>query len=485
MHRYLIGCLVLATMLAVTGCGEDDPAGPVPIVLPGENEEIIYSKHVQPIFTNSCGGSGCHLGTEEGGGLKLDNWERVMAGTKEFGAVVVPYYGAKSHLFQHVNIDTTLGEVALPTMPIGRDPLPMEQILTIRRWIDEGAKNDQGEVALAGADRPRVFVTCQDDDVVAAIDLATQRVMRYIDVGEVAGGFPESPHNIVFSPDGRFIYVNMIAAGLLEKYDARTFQKLGSVRVGSSPAQVAVTKDGSTLYVSNFDVSLNQLFINKVAAATMTVTDTIYDVGNAPHGVILSEDERFLYTTNALGDDISEIDLQTMEISRRILISPNFPLPPGGRARYEPYQGEIGPDGHTLWVTCRNSNDVRVIDLELGRVVDSIPVGTRPLIPRFTPDKREFWVSNRGSDNISIIDPMTRRVVTTIRDIQIQPHAVDFTADGSLAFVSCENLNGERHHGTLDEGAVPGLVYVIDVATRKVIRKIEVGSFAAGITVQR
>lgn len=453
-------------------------------MIPGENEPILYSKHVQPIFTNTCGGSGCHLGVDEGGGLKLDNWDRVMAGSRDIGVVVVPYASLKSYIFQHTNIDSLLGPVALPTMPIGRDPLTADQVKTIKRWIDEGAKNDQGEVALAGLDRKRVYVTGQNEDLISVIDLETQRLMRFVQVGENPSGSPESPHNVVLSPDGRYLYVNMIAAGLVEKYDSRTFEKVGSVRVGTAPAQVVVTRDGSTLYVSNFDAALKELFINKVDAATMTMTARIEDVGNAPHSLALSTDERFLYTANALGDDISEIDLSTLEVTRRIPISPNFPLPPGGRARYEPYQMDLGPDGHSLWISCRNNNDVRVLDLTQGKVVDSIPVGTRPLIQKFTSDNRELWVPNRGSNDVSIINVATRQVVATIRDIQIQPHAVDFTSDGRFAFVTCENLNGESHHGSGGSQIVPGFVYVIDVATRSIVRRIEVGAFAAGVIVK-
>lgn len=482
MYRTLARyCAPLLLVLAI-GCTEDPPTSAPPIVIPGDNEPIVYSKHIQPIFTNTCGTSGCHLGTDEAGGLKVDNWERVMAGSKTLGAVVVPYAGGKSYLFQHVNIDSTLGPTATPRMPLGRDPLTIEQIKTIKRWIDEGAKNDAGEVALAGADRPRVLVTGQNEDLVSAIDFQTGLVMRYIGVGALQGGPVESPHNIIFSPDRRYFYVNMIAAGLVEKYDSRSFEKLGSARVGSSPAQIAITRDGSTLYVSNFDVTLSQLFINRVDAATMAVTDTIYDVGRAPHGVTLSADEKYLYTTNALGDDISEIDLASKEVTRRFVVSPNSPLPVGSVSRFEPYQGELGPDPSTFWVTCRNSNEVRVFDLVAGRVIDSIPVGNRPLIPKFTPDKKEFWVPNRSSDDISIIDAASRRVVANIRFVQNQPHAVEFTRDGSTAYVTCENVSGSSHHGNGNVTA-PGLVYVIDVKSRAILKKIEVASFAAGLVV--
>lgn len=406
-----------------------------------------------------------------------------MTGSPAYGAEVIPFWPERSHLFQHINIDTSLGPITWPHMPLSRDPLPRNYVTTIRRWIAEGARNDDGTVALGDKTRPRVFVTNQSEDLVAVIDLATERLARYISSGVRSGGNPESPHNIVFSPDGAYIYVNLITTGMIEKYDARTFERLGSTLVGANPAQISVTTDGRRLFVSNFDLTLTQRFIVLVDAATMTVTDTIADVGDAPHGVVISPDGTMLITTNALGDDLSIIDLSTLEVAKRIPASPGNPLPPGSKARLEPYQGEFSSDGRYFWFTCRAGGQIRVLDMQRGTVVDSIAVAPRPLIPAFTPDGREYWAPCQGGDEVSIIDVSTRQVVASVKGLEQQPHAVAFTADGRTAFVTCENQKGDSHHPTAGTVVVPGKVYVVDVALRSIRRVIEVGGFAAGIAV--
>ncbi|HVZ38793.1 MAG TPA: beta-propeller fold lactonase family protein [Candidatus Kapabacteria bacterium] len=482
LHAAVASGLLAGLLLA--GC-KSDPTGPPPVVIPGPTETIIYSKHIQPIFTNSCGGTGCHLSNDNLNGVLLDSWEHLMSGAADYGAEIVPYSVAKSHLFQHINSDTTLSPVVEPVqrMPLARSPLPQEQVDAIRRWIAEGAKNDNGEVALGTPSRPRVYVAAQADDAVTVIDQATQLVARYIPVGSITGGAPESPHNLVLSPDGNYLYVNLIVAGMVEKYDAHTFAKLGSVRVGLSPAQIAITHDGSTLYVSNFDQTLAQTFVMRLNAATLTVTDTIFDVGLAPHGVTLSADEKYLYTTNAFSDDISEIDLSTLQVKRRFLATPDSPLPPSTKPLLQPYQSVISHDGRYLFFSCRVHSQVRVVDLTTGRVIDSIAVGTTPLVLNMTPDGREIWVPNQAAASLTVIDVASRSVVATITDLKQQPHAVGFSADGRTAFLSCENQNGNQHHATIGSSLAPGLVYVIDVATRRVIRSMEVGSFAAGVAV--
>ncbi len=481
----LLSALFLLSLFIGIGCGED-PTGPPPVVLPGPGEEILYSKHIDPIFQNSCGGSGCHLGNENEAGLSLNSWDRLVEGS-DFGGVVVPYSGARSHLFQHINTDPSLGPLVTEfRMPLSRDPLPIEQIRVIKEWIDQGAKNDNGEVPLAGEERPRLFITCQSEDLISVVDVRTEFVTRYIDAGSQSGQATiEAPHNIAISPDKRYLYVNLIASGVVEKYDARTFAKLGETQVGLSPAQIRVTADGSTLYVSNFDNTFQQEFITRVDAGNMTATKNIDIEGKAPHGVTLSRDERFLYTMNAGSDDISKVDLTTDEVVARIPIVPGSPPAPAGGAVHEPYQSEITQDG-LMFVTCRKSGQVRVVDLAADRVIDSITVGSRPLIAAINPGGTEFWVPNQGSNTVSIIDIGTRNVIATINGILSQPHAVVFTADGDRAYVSCENQSGGEnlHHPIEGTEVIPGIVYGIDPGSRSVTRQIETAGFAAGIVIR-
>ena len=486
MHtvRSILFFLLIVGFVGFIGCKED-PTGPPEIVVPGDNEAIIYSKHISPIFANSCASADCHVGGSAAS-LSLASWNSLVQGS-DFGAVVVPFSATRSHLFQHINTDTVLGPTATPRMPLSRDALPAEQVKAIMRWINEGARNDDGEIPLAGENLPKIFVTCQSEDIVCAIDLRTELVGRYIETGSRpnATSPPEATHNIALSPDEQFFYVNQIAAGVVEKFDAGTFNRVGEVQVGLSPAQILVTADGATLYVSNFDLTFQQEFVNRVDATTMTNVAQIDVEGKAPHGVTLSPDERYLYTMNAGSDDISKIDLTTDEVVRRIPVVPGTPPAPAGSAQHEPYQSLIASNG-LMFVTCRKSGQVRVVDLSQDKVIDSINTGARPLIPAISPNGKELWIPNQGANTVSIIDIETRQVITTISGLLSQPHAIAFTADGTRAFVSCENQAGGEnlHHPLVGSDVIPGIVYSINTSTRSITRAIEVAGFAAGIVIK-
>src|SRR5688500_10347118 len=106
-----INYLLTGIAVLVAGCSEEAIVGP-----PGPNDPIIYSKHIQPIFASNCATSGCHVGTNAQNHLSLETWDKVMSGS-DFGAVVIPFNGRKSHLLQHINTDTSLAPMAFPTMP--------------------------------------------------------------------------------------------------------------------------------------------------------------------------------------------------------------------------------------------------------------------------------------------------------------------------------------------------------------------------------
>jgi hypothetical protein len=50
-------------------------------------------------------------------------------------------------------------------------------------------------------------------------------------------------------------------------------------------------------------------------------------------------------------------------------------------------------------------------------------------------------------------------------------------------YVTCENVRGEPPHHPVYGSVAPGFLVLIDVASQAVIKRIEVGGFAAGVSV--
>ena len=101
--------------------------------------------------------------------------------------------------------------------------------------------------SIAIAPNGQVWVTNKLSASISVIDPTTREVLRTITLP--AGS---QPYGIAASPAGSVMYVALEATGRLLKIDAATDATLASLAVGPNPRHVAVSADGSRVYVSRF-----------------------------------------------------------------------------------------------------------------------------------------------------------------------------------------------------------------------------------------
>lgn len=124
-QRWVMLGLAATALLAATGC---------------ERTQVVsYQKDVVPILDQHC--KSCHMPGQAGyvvSGFELTSYDTLMKGT-QFGPVVLPGDPLTSVLVMLIEgrVDPSL------KMPHGDATTPTkEQILTIRRWVEQGAKNN-------------------------------------------------------------------------------------------------------------------------------------------------------------------------------------------------------------------------------------------------------------------------------------------------------------------------------------------------------
>jgi mono/diheme cytochrome c family protein len=101
---------------------------------------VDFAQSILPIFNRQC--VSCHGPKVQKGSLRLDSKSELLRGG-DSGKVVVPRDLASSQLLTRL---TTKDDDT--RMPLGKAPLPQEQIDLIRRWIEQGAP---GEDLASGA----------------------------------------------------------------------------------------------------------------------------------------------------------------------------------------------------------------------------------------------------------------------------------------------------------------------------------------------
>ena len=122
-------CLWVATLWVVIQARPQTAAGGQTAGNPPAT--IDYQQQVHTILAAKC--LSCHSAERRSGGLSLAAYADALEGGRS-GAAIRPGDSAGSLLMMRIT-----GEVA-PPMPLGRPALSAGEIATIRRWIDEGAR---------------------------------------------------------------------------------------------------------------------------------------------------------------------------------------------------------------------------------------------------------------------------------------------------------------------------------------------------------
>jgi uncharacterized repeat protein (TIGR01451 family) len=224
--------------------------------------------------------------------------------------------------------------------------------------IDTGTIGVVGNTAVTGPvraevgpDSDRLYVTTTNDSVVV-IDTATLGILATIPVGS-------SPSGLAVSPNGTRVYVANRNSNSVSVIDTSSNTVVATLNVGTFPVEVALSPNGKRLYVTNFFDDT----VSVVDTSVNTVVATI-DVGSGPQGIAVTPDGGKVYVANFNDDTVSVIDTA----SNGVVATPIVSGSPNGVV--------ASPDGNFIYVTAYNGSAVRVIDSTSNTVVNSIGTGS-------------------------------------------------------------------------------------------------------------
>ena len=259
---------------------------------------------------------------------------------------------------------------------------------------------------------------------------------------------------------GRLVVLNKEDATLVT-VDPSTGKVLGTVPTGEGPHEVAVTADGATAFVGNYGAQTPGSTISVVDLKGMKELRRV-DVTplRRPHGIYVAGGK--VYFTSEANRIVARMDAGTYQTDWLF-----------GTGQAGTHMVWVNEDASRIY-TCNIGSDSMSI-LERGSNPAApwnatvVPVGRGPEGFDVSPDGRELWAAHSRDGGVSIIDLQQKKVTGTI-DLQTKrSNRLKFTPDGKLALVS-----------DLDAGEV----LVIDVATRKVTKKIPLGRMVEGILMQ-
>jgi YVTN family beta-propeller protein len=221
------------------------------------------------------------------------------------------------------------------------------------------------------------------------------------------------------------------------------------IHTGTFPQDLAVTPDGTQLWVANTGPQTqpdSPTSVSVIDTATKKVTATIATKG-APTQVAFSPDGTKAYVATDDG-------LYTF--STKTLTQAGFTAGLG-----EPHSVAVAPNG-TVYVTDTDGNSVKVISPS-GQVTATIAVGQLPWDVVVSADGKTAYVANPDSDSVSVISTVRNAVTATV-SVSGDPDTLGLTSDGSQLWI------GQRSRA---------YITLLDTKTSTVVGSLNLGGTAA------
>ena len=264
-------------------------------------------------------------------------------------------------------------------------------------------------IAVSGS---RAYVFNKYQWTVSAIDTNTNTVIR-TSQPLASGSTLNYPGSVAVSPDGTHVYVANWVEGKIIELDPNTLAPVGQpIAVAVGGDEMVFSPDGGRLYVAH-DGAAGTLSIIDTSSRTVVGTiSTTYDTTD----MVISADGRTLYLADGYYNQVQVIDTNTKAVVGYIPLGPRtYNSNPAGLA--------LSPDGRWAYVTNNDDATVLVIDTTSRTVVGApIVVGVSrgvastvswPTAIAVSADGSRIYVAN--GDDIVVIDAATRAVVGAVR----------------------------------------------------------------------
>src|SRR6266542_5838280 len=336
---------------------------------------------------------------------------------------------------------------------------------------------------LARAESPGylVFVSNERSGDITVIDGATDAVVTTFKAGK-------RPRGIHATPDGKRLFVTLsgsprMAPGLDENrapadkradglgvIDPVAGKLIDRWHVGSDPEQFAISKDGKFAFIANEDdASASIVDLNSGQSRGKI------KVSEEPEGVGVNPSNGEVYVTCEEKGEAFVIDPDQQRVIAKI--------DTGGRPRSVAFL----PDGSRAYVACENGGYVAEIDAKSHNLLSKIqlPTGSLPMGTAISTDGKELYVSTGRGNAVAIIDTQKNEVprsplLSARGEGEGEESIVAMIPVGNRVWGIALEPSGSKLYTA---NGASNDVSVVDVKSRKELRRIKVGDGPWGIAI--
>jgi DNA-binding beta-propeller fold protein YncE len=226
---------------------------------------------------------------------------------------------------------------------------------------------------------------------ITAVDLSSRTTKRTYDLGEFGA------HDVRISRDGRRLWAACARQQTILEIDAESGAVLNRFPTERDGAWfVEVNPAETTLYTPN----LEGASVSVIDRATRAVK--VLPLEYQAYGIDVTPDGAHVLVTALDGRGIAVVETRTNTIIRTIASTP----PGVGRLR-------ITPDGRRVVATMKKS--VAVFEIASGRLIRETPLPASPKVLALSGDGRRAYLTNPADHSATIVDLDEGKVVETLK----------------------------------------------------------------------
>jgi DNA-binding beta-propeller fold protein YncE len=268
------------------------------------------------------------------------------------------------------------------------------------------------------------------------------------DSGKLLGKVEDTPgvHGIAIVPALHRGFTTNGAEATVSVFDTNTFQTIKKIPVAKGPDFVFYDAGSKRVLVCHGDAAV----ITAINPETETVIGQVALGGGAEASVVNGKGTGFVNLEEEA--EVVSYDPQTLTVKGKYPIT-------GCKA---PTGLAMDTANSRLFIGCR-SKVMAVMDADTGKVITTLPIGTRVDAVAFDADNKLIFCSN-GDGTISVIHQKSPDVYESIGDIQTQPSAKTMALDPKTKrmFLSAAEIvpppAGEKGRGKPKPGSFTILV---------------------------
>jgi YVTN family beta-propeller protein len=265
-------------------------------------------------------------------------------------------------------------------------------------------------------DGKRAYVANSGSANVSVIDLEKRVLLGNVHVGA-------SPGLARVSPDGSTVVVSNRGDNTVSLIDARLLRVRATLTVCQQPEDIAILPDSSKAFVACSGSSqIASIALAKTTSTSDPIADRVLallDVGRTPVSLALKPDGGELIVCDFDSDSISIVETGNDEVGNTALIGQH------------PTRAIVTLDNSRLYASNFGSDSVAVYDIDLGRRIATLSVGSRPDGLALSQDQRYLLVLDTQAGDVTVIQRRTPRKLEpteysllTMIPVGVQPNAI-------------------------------------------------------------